>query len=75
MTSHHFNLETIGRADTRCIGARDNLADTFAILAAKGKPGDACYRPSPSLAHRVQRGLSPIRHNATDIHKPNEARA
>ncbi|WP_395068476.1 hypothetical protein [Paraburkholderia silvatlantica] len=74
MTSHHFNIETIGIVDY--------LADTFAKLAAKGKLGepaaprearDARYRPPPSLARRAQLGLSLTQTDAADINASNEA--
>jgi len=48
--------------------ARDSLADTFAKLAAKGKPDDGA-------PHSAQPGLSPTQPDTTDIHEPNEARA
>lgn len=75
MTSHHFNIETIGIVGTGGAGARDKLADTFAIFAAKGKPANRRYRPSPWLAHRAQPGVALTRPAAADIHEPNEARA
>ena len=48
MTSHHFNIETIGIAR---IAARDDLADTFAKLAAKGKLDLSLARPDATDIH------------------------
>jgi hypothetical protein len=73
MTSHHFNIETTG------------TADTFAKLAAKGKCGEEAARaippgirltvPPATLTHRASRGPRTSRPGSARIPFSNEVRS
>jgi hypothetical protein len=64
MTSHHFNIETIGIVGSGAMGRGASVPHIATRRCeSAGRGGCMPFRLAPTLAH------------ATDINEPNEARA